>query len=136
MNINRGTADTSYTAVLTVTDQSGCRVSTDTQTFVIPALSSGKMINNNQIVSAISVYPNPTSNLTNVKMTLGTLTEKVDIRVYNTMGVQVALQHVATANRKELTAGISMGGLPTGMYFIKAFNNEGALVGATSILKH
>lgn len=71
--------------------------------------SSGLMIN--QIPSAISVYPNPTSG----KFTVGHSSDKMMVEVYGINGQQVLQQ---SGNE------IDLSGKPAGLYFIKAIDSD------------
>ena len=136
LSIARASADQSVTAVLTVTN--GCVIQTaSTITFTVPALSSfvkeesNNSLNHNSIVA----YPNPVNNLVNLKIGLNKLSENVEVRVFNSIGKQVAMKHLSTGNINEFEANISLGHLVQGVYFVKVFNAEGELIGNTTLLK-
>lgn len=141
LTINRTSADQVYTAVLTVTDATGCRKSVGaTQTFTIPKLVAGAETVTMAELSAetkngISVYPNPIRDNVNVKVSLTDASAKVIIRVYTSMGKQVVVNNQTTGNTKEVTTNISFKNLAAGLYYIKVFNEAGALVGSSTVVK-
>ena len=139
LTINRTGADQLVSAVLTVSYGSGCVHQTaDAVTFTVPALVTSivKTGNNSIHPNKILVYPNPAISAVNLTVGLEKITEKVTVKVYNSLGQQVAIHQLSTGKMNILESTIPVSQLKEGLYFVRAFNAEGELIGNTTLLKH
>jgi len=99
---------------------SGAYPCTDSSAYGTLLITVG--VNNVNAAKNISIAPNPTTGNINV---LGA--GKVTIRIYNCIGQQVGEALLADK--------ISVANLPTGMYVVKLFDETGALLQNTKVLK-
>ena len=142
LTINRTNVNQNYTAVLTVKDAIiGCRISTVTKTFTVNQLPVGTnyVATNAEMTeetkNIVSVYPNPARSTVNVKIMLASASDNVDIKVFNSMGKAVIENHQSIGNTKQLTTNMSVANLAAGLYYIKVYNQAGALIGSSTIVK-
>jgi len=82
--------------------------------------SSVTGIEDNPLLSQISIYPNPADDIINVKLADG-ITEKLEIAIVSQMGQQ--LMQLAETGNNQLSADIS--GLAPGVYFLRIKSSSG-----------
>jgi hypothetical protein len=75
-------------------------------------------------VAAISVYPNPFSDLVNVAISTGDLDKTATIRVVNYLGQQVYTHSLSVTPSSEVNTSINLSDLSSGLYFLTVETNN------------
>ena len=140
LTINRTGTDQAVKAVLTVSYGTGCVHKTaNAINFTVPALTSSFVKDGNSTIihhNTVIVFPNPAVNTINLKLGLEKVTENVTVKMYNSIGQEVAMHKIAAGKRNTLESNLSISHLTQGVYFVKAFNAAGELIGNTTVMKH
>ena len=93
-------------------------------------LSNIAQVKLNNVISTISVYPNPTSDYLNVSLT-ETVEVESAISIMDANGKAVALTMPSNINGSSIQFDIRQ--LENGIYFINILNNDGSLTSAKFI---
>jgi hypothetical protein len=113
------TGDLPFDVIVTVTDNSGCTIATDTlQAVLDPNVGIGTIANNFEL----SVSPIPTTNLLNISF--ATLAKgSTQIKLYDAAGKLVLQQTLATNNTNTVVLDVAK--YPAGVYFLSISNAQG-----------
>ena len=92
-------------------------------------------IDDYDLANAMKLYPNPTSDLVNVQLTMNNeQLESIDIQVFDVYGRLLQVANVADARGASLHAQIDLSSYAKGVYFVKAVS-EGKVIAVRKVVK-
>jgi hypothetical protein len=103
---------------ITTTDGNGCT----NRDSILVTVTNLQGLNNNEIISTISLTPNPASNLITIKINSET-TGAFEIRVFNASG-QVILDFLEEKSLIQLEKNINIATLDSGVYYLQVKNSN------------